>query len=212
MPHLATWSQSIIDDNLPLPRRFSFLHQILSCLLAALELHEAEKPKKKKKILPDQTPMYINPPIFQPHQFELKPRQGFYITPFDLAAKFNLGREEIESHVTSACATCYVNGKSFNLIPGDHNYVSKGIMSHIWQYINESSFVIALCVGANPNVYYEIGLAHSLGKPVLLLGRDGHETEDFTFDLAGIRHEALDKFDITSIRPVVHSFLKDFFA
>ncbi|MBF0508678.1 MAG: hypothetical protein HQK57_07115 [Deltaproteobacteria bacterium] len=47
------------------------------------------------------------------------------------------------------------------------------IISDIWTYITEASVVIAEISEANPNVYYEVGMAHSLRKPTLLLAKRG---------------------------------------
>ena len=81
-------------------------------------------------------------------------------------------------------------------------------MARIWQHINESSFVIAVCLGANSNVYYEVGVAHTLGKPVLLLGRAGHEKDDIKFDLQGVHYEVLNNFnDVNEMEGKVHKFL-----
>jgi Pentapeptide repeats (8 copies) len=53
------------------------------------------------------------------------------------------------------------------------------ILSDIWQGINEAAFVIADLTDQNPNVYYELGLAHALGKEIIpLLQAD----QDIPFD------------------------------
>jgi len=81
-------------------------------------------------------------------------------------------------------------------------------MARIWQHINESAVMIAVCFGANSNVYYEIGVAHTLGKPVLLLGRAGEEKNDIKFDLQGVRYEVLkDILSIDEVQRKVHGFL-----
>ena len=46
------------------------------------------------------------------------------------------------------------------------------ILDDIWQAINAADFVIADITGRNPNVLYELGLAHALAKPVLILSRN----------------------------------------
>ncbi|MEL7301982.1 MAG: pentapeptide repeat-containing protein [Pseudomonadota bacterium] len=49
------------------------------------------------------------------------------------------------------------------------------VLSDIWQGLNEASFVIADLTDQNPNVYYELGLAHTLGKeivPILQANQD----------------------------------------
>jgi hypothetical protein len=51
--------------------------------------------------------------------------------------------------------------------------------------IDRSAFVICDCTGRNPNVFYEIGIAHSLGKEVILITQNG---DDIPFDLRHIRY------------------------
>jgi hypothetical protein len=45
----------------------------------------------------------------------------------------------------------------------------------IQRAINGADVVIADCTGANPNVFYEIGMAHALGKETILLTGDSAE-------------------------------------
>lgn len=47
------------------------------------------------------------------------------------------------------------------------------ILNDIWSQLAESSVVIAEVTEANPNVYYEIGVAHALRKPTILLAQKG---------------------------------------
>jgi len=66
---------------------------------------------------------------------------------------------------------------------------SRDITQKIWRDICASSFVIAICDEKNPNVYYEIGLAHALGKPVFLCASDA---DQFTFDVRGVVYSIYD--------------------
>src|SRR5262249_36599906 len=61
---------------------------------------------------------------------------------------------------------------------------SGSITAEIWRHVNEAMCVIADLSGRNANVFYEIGLAHALGKPVVLLSRDA---SDVPFDLRHLR-------------------------
>ncbi len=47
------------------------------------------------------------------------------------------------------------------------------ILNDIWRKITEASVVIAEVSEANPNVYYEVGVAHALRKPTVLLAQRG---------------------------------------
>jgi len=68
---------------------------------------------------------------------------------------------------------------------GDDFFTAKSIISDVWDAINSCRVVIADCTGRNPNVFYEIGMAHTLGKPVILISQD---KEDIPFDIQYIRY------------------------
>ena len=59
------------------------------------------------------------------------------------------------------------------------------IVDAIYTQISRAEFIVADTTGKNPNVFYEIGYAHALGKKVILLVQD---TQDIPFDIAGLRH------------------------
>jgi len=54
------------------------------------------------------------------------------------------------------------------------------IMQQIWVYILNARVLIAELTGKNPNVFYELGLAHAQGKDVILLTQS---INDVPFDL-----------------------------
>jgi hypothetical protein len=58
------------------------------------------------------------------------------------------------------------------------------VMDDIWEGICRSHVIIADLTGRNPNVTYELGIAHALGKEVILLSQN---SEDVPFDLLGLR-------------------------
>ncbi|MBI4671609.1 MAG: hypothetical protein HY741_08075 [Chloroflexi bacterium] len=59
------------------------------------------------------------------------------------------------------------------------------IVDTIYTQIARAHFIVADTTGKNPNVFYEIGYAHALGKKVILLVQD---TQDIPFDISGLRH------------------------
>jgi len=59
-------------------------------------------------------------------------------------------------------------------------------MQDIWKSICEARLIIADLTGLNPNVMYELGVAHTLGKETLIIYRQD-ENIKFPFDLAYIR-------------------------
>lgn len=58
------------------------------------------------------------------------------------------------------------------------------IIRDIWEYINYSKILIADITGLNPNVMYELGLAHAITKPVIIIS---DSIENVPFDLRYLR-------------------------
>jgi hypothetical protein len=81
----------------------------------------------------------------------------------------------------------------------DDFFTTGSIMADIWSAINSAAIIIADCTGRNPNVFYEIGLAHARGKATILITQT---MDDIPFDLRHLRvitydfnpHD-MDKFD-----------------
>ena len=66
----------------------------------------------------------------------------------------------------------------------DNFYSKNDIITEIWSAIYFSRLVIADCSDRNPNVFYELGIAHTLGKPAILITR---KLDDVPFDLRQLR-------------------------
>jgi hypothetical protein len=58
------------------------------------------------------------------------------------------------------------------------------IMDQVWTGISAAKVLVAELTSRNPNVFYELGLAHALKKPVVLVSA---KEEDVPFDLQHIR-------------------------
>ena len=54
---------------------------------------------------------------------------------------------------------------------GDDLFGSEDIMDDTRQSIEGACLVVADLTGKNANIFYEVGIAHSLDKPVLLLAQ-----------------------------------------
>src|SRR5215472_6557159 len=55
---------------------------------------------------------------------------------------------------------------------GDHRVLTKALMDKIRDQIVQADFLLGDITSGNPNVLYEIGLAHAFGKPVIFLTQD----------------------------------------
>ena|ERR1044072_3623667 len=90
-----------------------------------------------------------------------------------------------------------------------NDFFSRGsIIQDVWSGIYHAKVVVADCTKRNPNVFYEIGMAHTLGRDTILISQS---LKDIPFDLRHLRHiiyeftpEGLDLFD-GMLRPTLNS-------
>ena len=68
----------------------------------------------------------------------------------------------------------------------DEKFVQGDIVKYTMELILRSQLIIALLDGRNANVFYEIGIAHAIGKSVLLLS-DVSRLKEVPFNIKGNR-------------------------
>ena len=66
----------------------------------------------------------------------------------------------------------------------DDIFATGKIIDQVWDGITKAKVLVAELTGRNPNVFYELGLAHALNKPVVLVSSN---QTDVPFDLKHIR-------------------------
>src|SRR5271166_2210926 len=94
--------------------------------------------------------------------------------PFD--ASFTSVYESIKATAAKVALRCR---------RADDIWENPAIIQDIVALIDRSRVVIGDCTGRNPNVFYEIGIAHTLGREVILITRSA---ADIPFDLRHLRH------------------------
>ncbi len=67
----------------------------------------------------------------------------------------------------------------------DEQIFVEGMLDRIFNQISKADVIVADVTKRNPNVFYEVGYAHALGKIVLLVTKDA---EDIPFDLKQKQH------------------------
>ncbi len=72
----------------------------------------------------------------------------------------------------------------------DDLYRPSTIVHDIWEYTKKSEIILADLSGKNANVLYELGLAHAIAKPVILITES---LDDIPFDLRALRVIEYDK-------------------
>ena len=94
--------------------------------------------------------------------------------PFDAA--FNKVYSTIQSAAEQA---------GFQCNRADDIWENPAIIQDVISLIDRSSVVICDCTNRNPNVFYEIGVAHTLGREVIIVTQAG---ADIPFDLRHLRY------------------------
>lgn len=116
-------------------------------------------------------------PIFGAAEYSIDPRLAFVLMPFtdDLT-------EIYQTFVKPTVET-------FDLVcrRADDIKSNKAIMQDIWKSICEARIIIADLSRLNPNVMYELGIAHTLGKETILIYQESETETKFPFDLSHIR-------------------------
>lgn len=77
-----------------------------------------------------------------------------------------------------------------SIIRADDFFLSGHVVDQVWSAIVQAKILIADCSGRNANVFYEIGLAHAIGKPVILIASN---EDDVPFDL---RHQRFVRYEL----------------
>ena len=81
----------------------------------------------------------------------------------DIKQKRNLFENYVKPAVEDKCRlTC---GRTGSI------YKGRGITQEVWEKINSARVIIADVVGGDADVFYKIGIAHTLGKPVILVAQ-----------------------------------------
>lgn len=86
----------------------------------------------------------------------------FLVMPFSFAWS-----NDVHKVLSGACKSLGVQA-----VRGDDMFTPTDILVDIWKSLNMADFVIADITGRNPNVLYELGIAHTLAKPVLIISKN----------------------------------------
>jgi hypothetical protein len=83
-----------------------------------------------------------------------------------------------------------IENAGFDAKRADDLYRPGNIVNDIWNYTKESTVVLADLTNKNPNVFYELGLAHAITRPAVLITAS---MDDVPFDLRSLRVIVYDK-------------------
>jgi hypothetical protein len=120
-----------------------------------------------------QSEIHLNP-IFKSKIDRVDEKLCFVLMPFR-----EIWSEEIYKSIRSI-----IESLGFQCLRAD-NLNGPIIIEDIWTKINQAGFIIADVTGKNPNVMYEVGIAHTVGRPTILLTQ---EIKEIPFDFTHLRH------------------------
>jgi len=153
--------------------RYNKVHGINKWLEGLLVRYERAQYNKTKILVEDNT--MIVRPVFGNVEYELDMQLCFVVMPIN--NRFQGVYNEIKQVVSNNGVKC---------VRADEIFSQNVIMEDIWMYINKAAIVIADISEQNANVFYEIGIAHTLGKKIVLI-RDEKDSV-VPFDIHHWRH------------------------
>jgi hypothetical protein len=116
-------------------------------------------------------------PIWEGRLFPTESDYCFVLMPF---SDFNDIQSVYENHIKPIIE----NKCELKCERADDIHNISGVMQSVWESINRARIIIAEMTGKNPNVFYELGIAHTLGKPVIMIT----QSMDYVpFDLKHLR-------------------------
>ncbi len=132
------------------------------------------KEPQKPEAMENPQQIIINP-IFRARNLVPEVNLCFVLMPFKPSFE-RLFNEKIKPTVHSC---------GFKCIKANDLYSPTPIIEDIWIHIFKSQVIIADVTNRNPNVFYEMGIAHTIGKPVIIITQD---KTDIPFDVSQYRY------------------------
>lgn len=160
-----------------------------------------------KKLLEENTmnrSRMVVTPAFLTIEYDIDPSLVFVLMPFN----------EKWSDDSLLIVKQAAKGLPLNIQRADDIFAPGDIVNDIWKMINHAGLIIADITVHNANVFYELGLAHTIGKKVVLIRQ--FEGEKAPFDLAFWRHfeyglmpKDAENFKKT-LKKIFENYLKDY--
>jgi hypothetical protein len=114
-------------------------------------------------------------PIFEGRDFSIQSNLCFVLMPF--REPFN---RVYKDHINPT-----LKKRGFRVRIAKDFFTSTPIINDIWRSINEASLIVADITYKNPNVFYELGIAHTIGKKSIILNQNKGRAP---FDISHVRY------------------------
>lgn len=121
----------------------------------------------------------VRPRRQRPTVFQIAEHESIEAMLVSVMMPFDAAFDSIFTGIQSAAA-----GVGLRCRRADDIWENPSIIQDVVALIDRSRIVVCDCTGRNPNVFYEAGIAHTLGREVILIAQAEH---DIPFDLRHLR-------------------------
>ncbi|KAA8558558.1 hypothetical protein FX985_04917 [Pseudomonas extremaustralis] len=121
----------------------------------------------------------VRPRRQRPTVFQIAEHESIEAMLVSVMMPFDAAFDSVFTGIQSAAA-----GVGLRCRRADDIWENPSIIQDIVALIDRSRIVVCDCTGRNPNVFYEAGIAHTLGREVILIAQAEH---DIPFDLRHLR-------------------------
>ncbi len=175
----VSFEYTIDSDVPPLQNRIIYANRMTLDITSEFEFsrnHWAIKDVDLYRfLLRNVRPRRQQPAVFQiPEHENIEPSLASAMMPFD--ASFGPVYDSIRQAAENVGLRCR---------RADDIWEHPAIIQDVVSLIDRSRIVVCDCSGRNPNVFYEAGIAHTLGREVIIITQNAH---DIPFDLRHLRY------------------------
>lgn len=122
----------------------------------------------------------VRPRRQRPTVFQIPDHEGIEPTLASAMMPFDTSFNQVFDSITKASQSVGLRCRR-----ADNIWEHAAIIQDVVSLIDRSRVVICDCTGRNPNVFYEAGIAHTLGREVIIITQNEH---DIPFDLRHLRY------------------------
>ena len=163
----------------PIPNQVIFANKLDFGLLRGFEFNRTHWAVKEIDLF--RTLLRLPQPLRQyPKVFSISKTEAIERTLVSVMMPFNVEFADVYVALQEVAADV-----GFRCNRADEIWEDNTIIQDIVTLIDKAFVVVCDCTGRNPNVFYEIGIAHSLGREVVLITQ---AEEDIPFDLRHHRY------------------------
>ena len=122
----------------------------------------------------------IRPRRQRPNVFQIAEHEAIEQQLVSVMMPFDAGFANVYAAIQQAAVNCGLLSRR-----ADEIWEAPGIIQDVVNLIDRARIVVCDCTSRNPNVFYEAGIAHTLGREVILITQSA---QDVPFDLRHLRY------------------------